>query len=37
MATYMQIVLLESLKKGDEKVISDVIGYIAELLNALSG
>jgi|688.fasta_scaffold202928_2 hypothetical protein len=28
MATYMQIILLESFKKGDEKVKFDVIEYI---------
>ena len=37
MSTYLQIVLLESFRKGDEKVKLDVLVYITEMLNALPG
>lgn len=35
MATYLHIVLLQSYKKGDDKVKLDVLSYISELINAL--
>lgn len=37
MAHYMNIVLLESFKKGDDKVQLDVLGFIIEILNAMTG
>lgn len=35
MAVYLQIILMESYRKGDEKVKADVLAYIAELLSML--
>lgn len=37
MSFYINIVLLESFKKGDDKVKLDVLGFIIQILNAMTG
>lgn len=37
MANYLEIVLIHSFAKGDEKVRLDVKNFITEYLNALTG
>lgn len=36
MASYLQIVLFETFKKGETTARSEVIAYITELLNAMA-